>query len=383
MTDFLMPSLGADMEAGTLVEWLKQPNETVQRGDIIAVVETDKGAIEIEVFQEGVVVELLVDPGCTVPVGTPLARIDGGEATANAKTSMPPPPQRPVQKPHASTTNLPPANKRILASPAARRLAQERDIDLATLKGSGPHGAIVSNDLDGPTSAAPQIRRSGLDPTAMRRAIAAAMSRSKREIPHYYLGTTIDMQRAQTWLAETNAERRPAARLLLGALLLKAVALALSKVPELNGFFIEGSARPSSAVHVGMAVAIRGGALVAPAIHNTAERSIEEVMLALRDLVTRARSGLLRSSELSDPTITLTSLGERGVEAIQPIIYPPQVAIVGFGSVMTRPWAVRDALAVRPVVRASLAADHRVSDGHRGALFLAEVDHLLQEPEAL
>lgn len=272
-----------------------------------------------------------------------------------------------------------------MASPAARRLAAERGIDLARVKGTGPGGAVVSSDIKGAvqgTAEQPAARRR-LDLAAMRQAIAAAMARSKREIPHYYLGTTIDMRRVRDWLAEVNAARPPPQRLLLGAVLLKAVAVALKKSPELNGFHVDGSFRPSIAIHVGMAVAIRGGGLVAPAIHDTAERSLDELMHAVRDLVARVRTGTLRSSEIADPTVTITSLGERGVESIQAVIYPPQVAIVGFGKLVERPWAAGGALSVRPLVQASLAADHRVSDGHRGALFLAEVDRLLQEPEKL
>jgi len=392
VSDFLMPSLGADMEAGTLVEWLKRPGDRVARGDVVAVVETQKGAIEIEIFEDGTIDELLVAPGTTVPVGTPLARLSGGAAAPAPAKRAAPPPVAPVVA--AAPAAMPakaaaPTLRETPASPAARRLAAERGIDLAAIKGSGPGGAIVSADLEGtktaPAPAAPPRR--GLDLDAMRQAIAAAMARSKREIPHYYLGTAIDMHRAQRWLADTNATRPPTERLLLGALLLKAVALALRKSPELNGFHIDGTFRPSAAIHVGMAVAIRGGGLVAPAIHDTAERSLDDLMRALRDLVARVRAGTLRSSELTDPTVTLTSLGERGVESIQAVIYPPQVAIVGFGKLVERPWVVGGAadgaIAVRPVIQASLAADHRVSDGHRGALFLAEIDRLLQEPEKL
>jgi pyruvate dehydrogenase E2 component (dihydrolipoamide acetyltransferase) len=390
MSDFLMPSLGADMEAGTLVEWLKRPGERVARGDVVAVVETQKGAIEIEIFEDGTIEELLVTPGTTVPVGTKLARLSGG-AAAPAKPAVVPP-VSPVRA--AAPVAMPvPARRQAPASPAARRIATERGIDLAGIKGSGPGGAIVSADLEpaaaAPAPAAPAAptpvtpTRRGLDFEAMRQAIGAAMARSKREIPHYYLGTAIDMHRAQRWLADTNATRPPTERLLLGALLLKAVALALRRSPELNGFHVDGAFRPSAAIHVGMAVAIRGGGLVAPAIHDTAERSLDDLMRTLRDLVARVRTGTLRSSELTDSTVTLTSLGERGVESIQAVIYPPQVAIVGFGKLVERPWAVGGALAVRPVIQASLAADHRVSDGHRGALFLAEIDRLLQEPERL
>jgi pyruvate dehydrogenase E2 component (dihydrolipoamide acetyltransferase) len=191
------------------------------------------------------------------------------------------------------------------------------------------------------------------------------------------------MHRAQRWLTDTNATRPPTERLLLGALLLKAVALALRRSPELNGFHVEGAFRPSAAIHVGMAVAIRGGGLVAPAIHDTAERSLDDLMRTLRDLVARVRTGTLRSSELTDSTVTLTSLGERGVESIQAVIYPPQVAIVGFGKVVERPWISEGQILPCPVVTATVSADHRVTDGHRAGLFLAAIDRLLQAPEEL
>ena len=312
-----MPALGADMTAGRLVTWYKQPGETVQRGDIIAEVDTDKGAIDVEVFVSGVVERILVQPGEKVPVGTPLAIIrEADEAPAPAPPPAPPP--------------------------------------------------------------AEDERRA-----RMRQAIAAAVTRSKREIPHFYLSMTIDLHRALAWLGERNADRPVADRLLPGALFVKAVALALREVPELNGRWEGERAVRSETIHVGVATFLRDGGLVAPALHNTDRQSLDEVMHDLRDLVNRARAGELRSSELSDPTITVTSLGERGVDAVFGVIYPPQVAIVGFGTVAERPWVVNGQVVPRPLVTATLAADHRVTDGHRGGLFLASVDALLQEPTRL
>jgi pyruvate dehydrogenase E2 component (dihydrolipoamide acetyltransferase) len=205
----------------------------------------------------------------------------------------------------------------------------------------------------------------------MRKAIAAAMSRSKREIPHYYLSETVPMLRAAEWLARENEKRPVTGRMLLAVLQLKAVALAAARFPDLNGFYRDGAHQPASAVHVGVAISLRQGGLVAPAIHDVQARSLEQLMQDLADLVRRARAGSLKASEMSDPTITVTNLGEGGVETVFPIIYPPQVAIVGFGGVREQR------------VVASLAADHRVSDGHRGARFLAEIARLLQEPEKL
>lgn len=217
----------------------------------------------------------------------------------------------------------------------------------------------------------------------MRQAIAASMTRSKREIPHYYLGASIDMGPSLSWLREQNLSRPVTARLLPIALQLKAVALALRETPELNGFWIDGAFRAGGGTHVGVAISLRRGGLVAPAIHDVDTLSLGDVMQALSEVTARARESRLRSSELSDPTITVTALGERGVETVFGVIHPPQVAMVGFGTTLDRPWAIDGLLGVRPIVMASLSADHRVSDGHRGARFLASLGELLQHPETL
>ncbi len=393
-----MPSLGADMEAGTLVEWLKQPGDEVHRGDIIAVVETQKGAIEIEIFEDGVFDRALVELGTEVPVGAPLAYVlSDGEAAPPVAGKPEPVPEAPVAEPAAAeappapkpATIAPATGKRPLASPAARRLAAEKGVALSTLSGSGPDGAIVTTDVltaprgPKPAAAAKKSRRKGLDFAEMRKAIASAMARSKREIPHYYLSTTIDMGAALEWLDGANAARPPTERVLPPVLLMKATALALKKMPEFNGFHTSDGFMPSEHVHLGTAVAIRGGGLIAPAIHDADRLSLEELMAALRDLVARVRSGGLRSSEMTDPTVTLTSLGDRGVETVFGAIYPPQVSIIGFGKTADRPWVVDGRVIARPLVTATLAADHRVSDGHKGALLLNEIGTLLQAPEAL
>jgi pyruvate dehydrogenase E2 component (dihydrolipoamide acetyltransferase) len=277
----------------------------------------------------------------------------------------------------------------VRVSPLARKLAAELEVDLATVHGTGPGGAVSRADVERAAAerSAPEAATvsagAGDRAKRMREAIAAAMARSKREIPHYYLATTIDLHRALAWLAERNRDRPITERLLPGVILIKAVARALDEVPELNALWVEGRAAPSAAIHVGVAVALRGGGVVAPALHDADLRCLDELMHDLRDLVGRARTGSFKSSEISDPTITVTSLGDQGVETVFPIIYPPQVAIVGFGKVVDRPWVAAGQIVVRPVVTATLAADHRVSDGHRGGLFLAAVDRLLQAPEAL
>jgi pyruvate dehydrogenase E2 component (dihydrolipoamide acetyltransferase) len=217
----------------------------------------------------------------------------------------------------------------------------------------------------------------------MRHAIAAAMSRANREIPHYYLSTTIDMKAALDWLTQANESRSVTDRMLYGVLLLKATALALREVPELNALWQQDRPVIQTAIHLGVAIAMRGGGLIAPALHDADQKSVAELMREMRDLVARVRAGGLRSSELANSTITVTSLGEQGVEAVYGVIYPPQVALVGFGKVLERPLCVDGKIIARPVLTATLAGDHRATDGHRGSVFLAAVERLLQEPEKL
>jgi pyruvate dehydrogenase E2 component (dihydrolipoamide acetyltransferase) len=373
------------MEAGTLVQWLKKPGDAVRRGDVIAVVETQKGAIDIDFPRDGTLEQLLVPPGTTVPVGTPLAtfRTDAG---SDGLKEAPQPEAAPVSHPGAPLAPQPVAggNTRRAVSPAARRLAASRGIDPAGVAGSGAGGAVTTRDIE-QASAPTAVSRAagGLDPVEMRKAIGAAMARSKREIPHYYLGHDVELTAATQWLAGINAARKPEERLLMAALLLKASALALGKFEEFNGFWVDGAYRPAEAVNVGSAVAIRGGGLIAPAIGHTDQLGLDELMARLRDLVARVRSGKLRSSELADATATVSSLGDRGVRVLYGVIYPPQVVLIGFGQPMLRPWVMEARIVACPVVTVTLAGDHRASDGHRGALFLAEIDRLLQNPKSL
>ena len=404
MSDFRMPSLGADMEAGTLVEWLVKPGQAVKRGDVVAVVETDKGAVDVEIWESGAIDSLLVSAGTKVPVGTILATLRGPVSTpavapsppstsAPAAPAVSAPVAPPVAPPHATSAATP----QVRASPAARRRAHELDLDLGKIAGTGPHGAITFADVEAAAGKAavvsppaPVTPPTGIEPAPgapsvdIRRAVGAAMARSKREIPHYYLGTDVDVGAALGWLGEQNRNRPVTDRLLPIALFVKATALAAKEVPSMNGFWIDGGFRASEAVHVGVGISLRGNAgLVAPALHDVGGKPLDALMRELSDLIARTRTGRLRSSELADASITVTSLGEQGVETVFGVIYPPQVALVGFGSVVERPWAVGGLLGVRPVVNVTLSGDHRASDGHTGALFLAAIARHLSEPETL
>ena len=385
-----MPALGADMEAGTLVQWCVKLGDRVKSGDVIAVVETQKGAIEVEVFVDGVVSNILVPVGERVPVGTVLARIDGaGEMPAAAEpvavAARTPTPPRAAPEVRRAKPEAAPQASRQKFTPVARRRAAELHLDLTVLKGSGVEGSIRLADVEAAAliQTPPPTVKKGLDLAEMRKAIAAAMSRSKREIPHYYLSETVDLHAALAWLEHFNAERPPIERILPAVLFLKAAALALHEQPKLNGFYENGAFVPGDGVHVGWAIALRGGGLIAPAIREADKKPLAELMAAMRDLVERSRRGGLRGSELTSPTVTVTNVGDRGAETVTGVIYPPQVALVGFGRVVVRPWVVEDRIEGRPVVSLSLAADHRVTDGHLGGLYLAAIARLLQEPEKL
>jgi pyruvate dehydrogenase E2 component (dihydrolipoamide acetyltransferase) len=437
MTEFLMPSLGADMDEGTVLEWLVEPGDVVAKGDLVAVVDTSKAAVDIETFQGGVVQEILVPPGQKVPVGTPLALLAAPGETVPAAA------REPEETAPAAAAR---EHEEHLASPVVRRFARSSGVDLAGVHGTGAHGRITHQDVQraadttgsrrrvspyarrrarelgvdpadltalgapGPVSAAdveaaaaarpdvtpppaatrtaaptaPAATAAAADRTAaMRRAIATLMARSKREIPHYYLTETFDLSAAQAWLRDHNAGRPVGDRLVMAALLAKATALAARQVPAVNGYWEDDAFRPAESVHLGIAVSLRGGGLVTPAIHDAADLALPDLMAALRDVVERARRGVLHRAELTDGTLTMTNLGERGAESVLGVIFPPQVALVGFGRVVERAVAVDGLVGARPTVRASLSGDHRAGDGHVGGTYLAAIGEMLERPEDL
>jgi pyruvate dehydrogenase E2 component (dihydrolipoamide acetyltransferase) len=385
-SEFRMPSLGPDMESGTLVAWQVKPGDTVKRGDIVAAVETDKGVVDVEIFAAGTVEKLLVEAGAHVPVGTLLAELSSeGEPSGGTIDAAAPPPSRPIVPTRTQPTIAQPpqaaTQRRQRVSPAARAKAHASGIDLMNIVGTGPGGVVTLDDLGKQAAGAPAaaLRRA----SDMRQIIAKAMSRSKREIPHYYLSLTCCFAPARDWLDRHNAAVPIEQRLLPAALFVKAVALAARASPDFNGVYGDDAFVPAAAVNVGMAIAMRGGRLVAPAILDATQKPLPTIMSELRDLTTRVRAGHMRASELASSTITVTSLAEEGVETIMPVIYPPQVAIVGIGSVVERPWIVGGAVLAAPVVTLTLAADHRVSDGRAGARFLRSIHDHLQEPGQL
>lgn len=387
MTEFRMPSLGADMDEGKLVEWLKHPGDVLKRGDIVAVVETQKGAIEIEVFHDGVLEQVHAALGATLPVGSLLATIrTPGETFPAAPLEAPAPVKvAPTAAPHVP--RQPPAAAIIAAhgafrvTPAARTAITASGLDLTAMH-PGSDGIIGLREI-AQLPQQPRKRSGGIDVDEMRKAIAAAMARSKREIPHFYVGSTFDVTALSDWLSLENARCPAQDRILSAVPLIKACALALRKVPELNGHYRDNRFVPQQEIKIGIGIALRGGGLIAPAIENVDALSLQDIMHRLSDLVARVRGGRLRSSELTDATATISNLGEDSADMVQPIIYPPQVAIIGVGQIAERPWIVDGAILPRKIATFTVAGDHRANDGRLAARYLKTLEQLLQKPEAL
>lgn len=405
MGKFIMPSLGSQMIEAKLIQWFVKPGDTVKKGDIIGEIDTEKGLIDIEVFENGTITELVAEEGETIPVGSVMAVIDGEEAKEKAKLKKAETPKEEKEKVQGNGEKKTSAKRteakkrevpvhRVKASPLAKRVAEELNIDLSRVKGSGAEGTIHKKDVEEYAQQAKADETfekeiemaehiSEVAEKSMRQSIAAAMSRSNKEIPHYYLESEIDMKAAMDWLEEENRKRSVNERLMPPMLLIKAVANALTEVPELNGFWTDEAMHIEEGIHVGFAISLRQGGLVIPAILNADMKSLEEIRSEFVDMVMRAREGHLRSREISSATITVTSLGERGAEKVYGVIYPPQVALVGFGKITERPRAIDGSIGIRPVLSAVLAGDHRATDGHTGSQFLDKLKIQLQNPDKL
>ena len=289
-----------------------------------------------------------------------------------------------------------PANlvTRARVSPLARKMAQDLGLDLSKIKGSGASGTIHKSDIENylkqstsidttPKDSIKPPSRKSPDPDRMRGAIAAAMSKSNLEIPHYYLQLSINMEKSLEWMRQKNASRSIKERLLPITMLIKAMAKALIEVPQLNAYWKEGQLELQPAINIGFAISLRGGGLAIPAILNADLKSLDEIMFGIRDITQRTRSGKLTTSELANSTITLTSLGDRGVDTVFGVIYPPQVAIVGMGKISEQAWASSNMIGVQRVISVTLSGDHRATDGHLGGHFLETINNHLQQPETL
>lgn len=430
MKTIQMPSFGADMEQGVITQWLVEPGDTVNKGDIIAVVETHKGAIELDVYEPGVVDALLWPLNRPAPVGTPIARIRSFEEASQDPTIEPTDAlpiageesdtfinEAPAEPSFSEfsfdspTTDSPslsdplyrsPEASTLRSTPAARKLAEMRGIELDEIAAANHTDTIHLDDVEQaiqkqntleqippiepvPTTiSTPELKPAErFDPATMREAIAATVARSKREVPHYYLSLALDITRLREHLNRYNQGCAIDQRLLLAAPLLCAIARQLAKTPQLNGHYEQGSYQTHNSVHLANATNLRGGGLIMPVIRDAQALTTPQLMAQINSLVDKARQGILKHSELNGATCSVSSIGERGADTIYGVIYPPQVAIIGLGQPRREPKVIEDSIQIRELITATLSADHRVSDGRLGANFLHQLNKQLQQPEEL
>lgn len=366
--DLPMPSLGADMDEGKLIEWKIKIGDKIKKNQVIASVETTKSVVDVESFREGEVISIIAKVGDVIQVGKPIAVLDIlGDEILDKKES--------VQK------ILKEEGPRYKISPAAKKLAEANHVDLRELKGSGVSGEITLKDVEEKIQPKSEKGFSGIN---LRAAIAAVMARSKREIPHYYLKKRVNLDILMNWLDETNKKLNPEERILMPALLMHVVTASLKKFPEMNGYYKDDLFQASSSVHLGIAFSIKGGGVMVPAVLDADKMSAADLNQAVQRLSLKVKEGGLTSRELSEGTFTITNVGDLGSDEVFGIIFPPQVAIVGIGHI--RKEAIVDQQQqVRAgfVVDITLSADHRVSDGLLGARFLNEIEKRLNNPLSL
>ena len=416
-----MPQMGADMTEGTLVRWVKQVGDQVNRGEIIAEIETDKATVELEAFESGVLQKHVVAEGETVPVGQVIALLGAaGEAAPAEEAPRLPRPEvrerkidpaaKEAAKPAAATDHSQTAEGRARISPIARRIAHDAGIDPETLTGTGPDGRILRRDVEeaargakpatepAPTAAAPPSRApapaaspaaastapaEGTQPLSkMRQAIARRMSHSKQSAPHYYLTLDVDMTDAMAFRERVNAAATEAQRVSVNDLIVKACALAIARHPKFNDEYTDAGLRHHAQINIDIGIALDEG-LIAPAILDCGGKTLGRIAEQSKDLVARAKSGHLRADEYAAGTFTITNLGAYGVETLIGIINPPQAAILGVGSVMPQPAVREGQIVIRQLMKVALSADHRVSDGAEGARFIKEIQGLLENPVSL
>ena len=411
-TNVVMPQMGYDMREGTVVRWYKQEGETVDRGEVIADIETDKATVEFEAYTGGVIGRIVAQEGIAVPVGNLIAIItEPGEAVPDATPAAAPTPQpaaaptpAPAPEPVAAAPAPAPVSSdgQVRASPIARRLARERGIDLALVAGTGPNGRITERDIENyqpaapassaepaPTSAPVAVSEpvaapadSRIELSRMRQTIARVTSDSKSTAPHFYVTAEIDMGKAMAIRRDVNDASDPDNRVSVNDLMVKACALALAKHPKFNSFFRGDYLEVHGAMNIGIAIALESG-LILPGVSNCESKSLLQIAAATKDLISRANSGTLRNEEYSSTTFSISNMGMFDVESFTAIIYPPHAAILAVGSVKPVP-VVRDGeLSVGTMMKATLSTDHRVADGAEAAQFLMEIKRVLENPVSL
>jgi pyruvate dehydrogenase E2 component (dihydrolipoamide acetyltransferase) len=431
MAEVTMPKMGDAMEEGTILRWLKREGDRIENEEEpIAEIQTEKANIEIAAYQTGTLTRILVKEGETVAVGTAIAVLDGegaqpaaaaaseaappAPAPAGREESVAPPAETPVRPPGGEAPPAPEApaeeRERLKASPLARKIAAQHGIDLAQLQGSGPGGRIVEADVEGfrsrapapaappapaaatpapaappaaPAPAAAPALVAGERPlTPMRKTIAKRLTESKRNIPHFYLTTDIDVGALVAFRGEFNALHPEDRRISFNDLVVKACALALPRFPALNSQLEGDTVRTLSGVHIGVAVALEEG-LIVPVLRDCEHKSITKLAAEIREKATRARAGRLAPNEYSGGGFTISNLGMYDVEQFDAVINPPEAAILAVGSIRDAPVISGGAVVPGKRMKVTISVDHRIVDGATAAQFLQELKRLLQSPLSL
>jgi len=424
MPEVLMPRLSDTMAEGILSQWVKHEGDQVRKGDVLAVIETDKAAMDMEAYDEGVLTKILVKEGASVPIGTPIAVI-GDQAAAAARTSAPPPVPAPDETERAVVPPPAPApaeaapGARARTSPLARKLAREHGIDLATVSGSGPGARIVRADIEdairkhggtqpapaqglqpatpataGPAAPAPATSAAPIAPAALsavdadadeiplstvRRLTAERLAASAREAPHFYLTVVADAGELLAFRAQLNERRAADVKVSVTDLLIKACAVALAGHPEINVSWDQTRILRHRRVNIGVAVAIEDG-LIVPVIRDADHKALTEISREARDLTVRARARRLTPDEFSGGTFTVSNLGMYGIRQFTAVINPPQAAILAIGEAVRQPVVRGDQVTVGTTMALTLSIDHRAVDGAVAAAFLTALRELIEEP---
>ena len=427
-TELKMPQMGYDMEEGTVVRWLKEEGSAVNRNEAVAEIETDKAIVEFESDSEGVLLKIIAPEGTVVPVGQTIAVIgDEGEETDNISILDVRPPEEgksdptknatPPTEPQESTPALSVTKEdsevstgRILSTPIARRMAEERNIDLSYISGSGPGGRITKNDVENykpdnsnvekpaepsisvaPTSTTIVVSNtdshsetSEKQPISkMRQQIARVTVKSKTEKPHFYVSADINMTNAMSIRKQINEQLKDdGVRLTVNDLIVKACIQALTKYPKFNAYYEEDGIQYNDKINIAVAIAEEEG-LIVPAILDCGEKSLRQVSQMIKDLADRSSNGTLSPQEYSGGTFAISNLGMFDVSSFVAIIHPPQSAVLAVGTVSEKPIVTDGEITVGQVMTATISADHRIVDGAEGAQFLIEVKRLLQSPTSL
>ena len=402
-TTVVMEALSPTMEEGRLVKWSKAVGDAVKTGETLAEVETDKAVMELVARADGQLLKQIVAEGATVPVGEAVAVIGAPGESVATPTPAAPAKTQPAQQlsavsrqPSAAPAPVAPADatRVVRASPLAKRLAKERGVDLKLVQGSGPGGCVVMRDLEGAAVAAVAVPRSAVPQpvggvayrdvplTQIRKTIAKRLAASLGPVPHFFLTTEVDMERAADARAALNEQLGDQGKVSVNDILLKATALALIKHGACNAWWQDDHIRYWNEVHLGVAVAVEDG-LITPVIRNTDRKSLLEISAESRELAGRARERRLKPEEYTGSTFSLSNLGMFEIDQFTGVINPPEAGILAVGTMVAKPVAVDGQVVVRRRLRMTMSCDHRVIDGATGAAFLRTLKQMLENPLAM